>query len=207
MAEVYARQGLFGEARHIYEALLVQRPGDPELERRIAELDARVTPTQREPREEVVDRFAAATTGGPSLRDVLSEVARARPRIDPEQAAPEVSVPTQVPGDSPPAAPPHESPVESALGAVFGETEQAPDLPTSPDQTDVSLASVFGEEPAPTPPAAPQPQAPGPSPYDEFFGRSPGPQQSGSEPEADETSPDEGGEEQDFRDWLEGLKS
>lgn len=212
MAEVYARQGLFGEARHIYEALLAQRPGDPEIERRIAELDARVTPRQRAQREEVADRFAAVATGGPSLRDVLSEVARARPISDAGLATrDEVPVSPQVPGDfpAPPEAPPQESSVESALGAVFdGETDQAPDVPSSPDRAEVSLASVFGEEPAPAPAPAPsQPQAPGPSPYDEFFGGSPGSPQPGSEPVADETSPDEGGEEQDFRDWLEGLKS
>ena len=81
MAEVYARQGLFGEARHIYEQLLAQRPGDPELLRRIAALDARAVPERPDQREALAARFAASATGGQSLRAMLSDLARAVPAV------------------------------------------------------------------------------------------------------------------------------
>jgi len=42
MAEVYAKQGLYEQARETYEKLLQQRPGDPALERKLAEISQEV---------------------------------------------------------------------------------------------------------------------------------------------------------------------
>jgi hypothetical protein len=214
MAEVYARQGLFGEARHIYEQLLARRPGDAELERRIAELDARVTPARHGLREALADRFAASATGGQSLRDMLSEIVRAGRGSD-FVSAPRDEMPPQLPEEYAPSAAPEESPVESALGAAFEEeSDGPPDVSSSPDDAEVSLASVFGEEPVPTspsqsaPPAPAQPPSPAePSPYDEFFGGGTRAPQPDSEPPAEEASSEGEDGEQDFRDWLQGLKS
>jgi hypothetical protein len=97
--------------------------------------------------------------------------------------------------------------MESAFAAP--EDGSMPGAPTQPAPDGTSLASVFGDEPPPPPPAPDTPAAPD-SPkegvsYDEFFG--------GGAP----TEPTKGGEssesndepepEDDFKDWLKGLKS
>ena len=81
----------------------------------------------------------------------------------------------------------------------------APGEPTRPTSAELSLAAVFGEEPAQ---ARPPSSAPTPATgfsFDEFFGGkrpaegTPAPEGSSSESESD--TPD------DFVSWLKGLKS
>lgn len=194
MAEVYARQGLFDEAREIYQQLLMRRPGDPELERRLADLEARAVPVRPKPRGE----FFAAASGEDSVRKLLQQVAAARPTLPASDAA------------AAGAAASHASPVE-ALDAVFEREEQAEGQAGAAGGEGLSLASVFGEEPsaaraAPPPAAGPQEVAPHGSSYEEFFGT---PRTGSDVPaaaEAEDTESDDEGEE-DFRDWLESLKS
>lgn len=62
MADLYARQGLVDEAAAIYRELLVDRPGDPELERALAGLGERLeepSPPERIPAPRDAPRAAA----------------------------------------------------------------------------------------------------------------------------------------------------
>ncbi len=72
MAEVYVRQGLIGSALKVYRELLAQRPEDPQLLSRIAELESGV------PGDAPVDsekpRYLASETGGMSARAFLAAV-------------------------------------------------------------------------------------------------------------------------------------
>jgi tetratricopeptide (TPR) repeat protein len=212
MAEVYARQGLFGEARHIYEQMLSRRPGDPELQRRLDELDTMALPKRREEPVDRRARFAATSTGGQPLRAMLRDVASAEPPADVMAAihgAPAAPAP-----EAPPQPETAASPLDTNLDAVFGEeTDESAAAPLPTAGEDVSLASVFGEEPAPAPKpkeAVPTPTeapaTPGPSSYDEFFSGGSG--RAGAEAEDAGESASEGEEgEEGFQDWLEGLKT
>jgi tetratricopeptide (TPR) repeat protein len=232
MAEVYARQGLFGEASEIYRELLTQRPGDAALERRLAELVARAAPTPAVAREPRDLRFAARRTGGLSVRLLFHEIVtgEAAPagsdregpldRVDDETAGdayppsafmePVVAPPAPEPFHAP------EPPPSTAFDDAFGADEDAApkrDASGNPAQLagdEVSLASVFGEEPAP--PRRPtgdvprQPPSPQAASYEDFFG--------GGDPHAPPATPQEGEDKRDgddgdseFRAWLEGLKT
>jgi tetratricopeptide (TPR) repeat protein len=226
MAEVYARQGLFNEARQIYEGLLARRPGDPDLLRRLAQLDEVLTPARPAGRARREERFAAAATGGQPVREMLLAIATARPGVVqapvPEAALAERAEPGVIPEPEPfaepgpfPAEGPREPvggaepPGESAMAEAFdADLEEPPGAPAAPAADDVSLASVFGEEPAP-PPAPPPPSRSGTPPkpreasYEEFFGGEGS--APGSGPAAAPSEGDDG--DQDFRNWLEGLKT
>jgi hypothetical protein len=103
------------------------------------------------------------------------------------------------------------------MDAAFAdEPVQATGAPTRPTSDELSLASVFGEEPAPpssasnsagSQPPAHAPAGTGGFSFDEFFGGKPPaeapPPATGETPPADSDgqSPD------DFVSWLKGLKS
>ncbi len=202
MAEVYARQGLFGEARHIYEQLLAARPGDPELETRIAELDRRATARRRDEREELAERFAAASTGGGSVRAMLAEVSATRLGLDSSPGAAPQPFEHEV-GAS-------ESGRDAALDFAFAGADDEPlAAPSAPADDDLSLATVFGEEPTASPPAPEEDSASGrkgqESSYDEFFGGGEAPPPD-AEPSSD-TPSSEGDGDEGFQDWLESLKT
>jgi hypothetical protein len=196
MAEVYLKQGLVAEARDVYRKLVERRPGDAALRERLASLERQgVSPSRGTPAAapSVRPRFAAAETGGNSARSLFGQVLSSRPGSK---------------------APLSSSSSGSAMDAAFAdEPVQATGAPTRPTSDELSLASVFGEEPA-SPPAtnsaAPPPAAPadaGGFSFDEFFGGKP-PAEAPAPPageapatDADGTSPD------DFVAWLKGLKS
>jgi tetratricopeptide (TPR) repeat protein len=192
MAEVYVKQGLVEDALAVYRELLAHRPGDPGLAARIAELEQQTAPAAVEPE---APRYLASETGGRSTREFLSAVLEAGGGQ--ATAAP-----------SPAPLPEEPTPMESAFDAP--EAEPMPGAPTEPAPDGTSLASVFGDEPPPPPPAPDTPEAPGPPKegvsFDEFFGGGTPtePTQGGESSEAsDETEP----EDDDFKDWLKGLKS
>ncbi len=73
MAEVFADQGLFREARRVYRELLRQRPGDAALQSRLDELpvDERAAADASETRP---SRFSVKETGGQSAVAFLREI-------------------------------------------------------------------------------------------------------------------------------------
>jgi len=195
MAEVYARQGLYEQARETYGRLLQQRPGDPVLEEKLALLSQRMD-SHRTPAR---SRFSAAATGGVSAVDYLRGIFQSG------------AVPAGGSAEPLPAEPgAYESSESTVLESAFGaQPDEPPGSPTIPASDEVSLSSVFGGEP---PSRQGQPQGPGERSvdqagsvsFDEFYGAAAEPEQDGAEEE-----PEPGGEEgdDDFRNWLEGLKT
>lgn len=205
MAQLYASQGLLAEARGIYQQLVERRPDDAELQDRLAALGGEV----RRPAG-AAQRLSAAYTGGPSVREFLAEV------FGPGEAA---GVPPGAAGEFSGEEAAREAgnvtggPLAAEeLGAEEGEENpgSVPGAPTLPASDEVSLAAVFGEEPAPL--KRPQPgasetgRASGTGfSFDEFFGgQRPAPQPTSSP----RSGPAGGGEDDDeFKRWLKGLKS
>ena len=138
MAEVYVKQGLIGAALKVYRELLAQRPEDPELLARIAELENGASDTRDAPVESEKPRYLASETGGMSTRAFLAGVIAAG-----------ISPTSPLPG-------------EQGAGRSDGGVS-----------------------------------------FDEFFGGTAPKQKTteGSEPSEAK------GDDDDFKDWLEGLKS
>jgi tetratricopeptide (TPR) repeat protein len=63
MAELYARQGLTERALGVYRQLLQVSPGDPELRRRVAELEGKAGAPAPQPEEEAPERDHTWTAG------------------------------------------------------------------------------------------------------------------------------------------------
>jgi hypothetical protein len=201
MAEVYVKQGLVDEALSVYRALLARRPTDPELLDRIAELETQAAPAASGADEG--PRYRASETGGGSARALLAQVLAAGGGDMTAQAPPAIS-------EGP-------TPLESAFN-----TPDASDTPGGPTQSApdaASLGSVFGEEP-PAPPSSSQTPPPSPGSreqgagseqggvsFDEFFGGSGGDQASPEPKESSGEGEQPKPEEDDFKDWLKGLKS
>jgi hypothetical protein len=197
MAELYVRQGLVGEARETYRQLLAARPHDRRLAARLAELQ------EAGPARDARTVYAATSTGGQTSRAFLAEVLGGRATAAVETAA----VPMAAPEEA--EAPPDPEPMDRA----FEDEPEAWGEPTQPAKDEISLAAIFGEQPA----AAPPPPAPSPGDggnramggfsFDEFFSAAaPGaPEAPPPHPPRDTLADDEG--EEAFRDWLKGLKS
>ncbi len=202
MAEVYAQQGLLPEARETYERLLERRPDDPVLKARLAELNARARSVAR---KQHVSRYSALETGGPPAVAFLQQVFAGEAVDD--------LVPPALPEPEPDDGETATSPLQSAFGAETEEEDaaEAPGSPTVPAPDEVSLSSVFGE---PEPPNAPgsgeapraAPPPPGGVSFDEFYGRAKEEQLEDAEG-APRLRPSGGeGSNDEFKDWLEGLK-
>jgi hypothetical protein len=71
MAEVYAKQGLFAQAREIYEVLIMQHGDDPRLKVRLDELNEQASSALQESRQ---SRFSVAATGGESAVSYLQQL-------------------------------------------------------------------------------------------------------------------------------------
>jgi hypothetical protein len=103
-------------------------------------------------------------------------------------------------------------PEPEPMDEAFEDEPEPPGEPTQPAKDDISLAAIFGEQPAAPAPPAPPPAEPGGRPaggfsFDEFFAAPPPHPAEGSAPRpARDTLSDDEGEEA-FRDWLKGLKS
>jgi tetratricopeptide (TPR) repeat protein len=200
MAEVYARQGLFEQARETYEKLLLQRPGDPGLERKLAEVSNRVEASSGER----ASRFDVADTGGQSAVAYLRQLFSAASQLQVEG--------TESAGERSPdaTATPHP---ESALRSAFGgEPAEPPGAPTIPASDEVSLSSVFGGETPPSPPPSAAPSTPqaasesGGVSFDQFYGADKELAATDGAPSEEEGESEEGADDE-FRNWLEGLKT
>jgi tetratricopeptide (TPR) repeat protein len=141
MAELYAKQGLYREARNVYASLLAERPGDPRLTARLAEL------AEKEPRgvpavdSKKSDRFAAAATGGLSVRMLLRELAAARPGATAEPTQAEVAGRTPDSSPEPAAAPIPEDVDEARRGFSFDEFFGGGQEPSADETTETPQES------------------------------------------------------------------
>ena len=84
MADLYAKQGLYDEAREVYEKLLAEDPGNVELEAKLNALQGlevttgqAVSPAPHGRRAS--QRYSIAFTGGKSARALLAAIAGATP--------------------------------------------------------------------------------------------------------------------------------
>jgi tetratricopeptide (TPR) repeat protein len=208
MADLYVRQGLVNEAREVYQQLLAQRPGDPGLMRKLADLEREMLGAHGRR----TGTFSAGATGGQSARALLGAILAAGPVV---VAAPAAAAPAEVTIHTPAVTLP-ESAAPEPMDEAFGEGEPDDDVdgaPTRPAADEVSLSSVFGEgpsapttapSPAPEPPQASKGRAPGGFSFDEFFGKASSGGAEGQE-KRDSLADDEGDEQ--FRDWLKGLRA
>ena len=153
MAEVYVKQGLIDSALKVYRELLAQRPEDPQLLSRIAELEGGAPAPKDAPADSEKPQYLASKTGGISTRDFLAAVIAAGPPPPPSNL------------------PPPTSPGSGERGAGRGEE-----------------GGRSGE---------------GGVSFDEFFGGT-APKQKTTE---SSEPPEAKGDDADFKDWLEGLKS
>ena len=153
MAEVYVKQGLIDSALKVYRELLAQRPEDPQLLSRIAELESGAPAPKDAPADSEKPQYLASKTGGISTRDFLAAVIAAGPPPPPSHL------------------PPPTSPGSGERGAGRGEEGG------SREEAGVS--------------------------FDEFFGGT-APKQKTTE---SSEPPEAKGDDADFKDWLEGLKS
>jgi len=88
IAELYARQGLTERALDVYRQLLQLTPGDPELRRRVAELEGTAGAETPEPEEEAPEMDHAWTTAAAEkAHDVETPFAWTAP-AEPEDAPP-----------------------------------------------------------------------------------------------------------------------
>ncbi|MCH7717275.1 MAG: tetratricopeptide repeat protein [Gemmatimonadetes bacterium] len=175
MADVYVSQGLYAEARAVYEQLLERRPDDTGLQAKLADLEGagvRVggEPSLERPESTPVQVFAASETGGLSARAFVTRVLAATVGTPSHQASPgegDASSSAASPSDAAPTPPEEPSPLEAAFEAPEPADLDAPGEPTQPAADSPSLAAVFDETPdvsggqSPTSPPSPQsPQSP-----------------------------------------------
>ncbi|MCH8255220.1 MAG: tetratricopeptide repeat protein [Gemmatimonadetes bacterium] len=153
MAEVYVKQGLIDSALKVYRELLAQRPEDPQLLSRIAELEGGAPAPKDAPADSEKPQYLASKTGGVSTRAFLAAVIAAGPPPPPSNL------------------PPPTSPGSGERGVGRGEEGG------SREEAGVS--------------------------FDEFFGGT-APKQKTTE---SSEPPEAKGDDADFKDWLEGLKS
>jgi tetratricopeptide (TPR) repeat protein len=216
MAEVYARQGLLDNAVEVYRKLVEARPGDEGLAARLAELEAQVGPT---PAGQGVPTPEAQVMPTPEAQVMPAPEAQVMP-------APEAQVvpaPPEGGGDPPQrryaAAETGGTPARAFLAEVLasrpmgaGGTAATPPPAQEPQEAPTPLEAAFGETPGSAPPEPPtEPPRTGPAKeggisFDEFFGGEvPGTQQPAESSGTDEPEKSGGGD--DFKTWLEGLKS
>jgi tetratricopeptide (TPR) repeat protein len=186
MAELYVKQGHLDHALEIYRELAEARPHDSALRRRLEGLERQAGAPAGSPDDQHGSPYSVAVTGGQSAREFLRDVLSGTASPTAAEAAEDASL------------------MHEAFG---GEPEGEP---TRRASDDLSLSSVFGDEPA-APPAPPAPAEgeegrKGGFSFDQFFG---GEGQGGEEPEH---PPHEGEQprrrdEGDFKDWLKGLKT
>lgn len=192
IGDVYAAQGHLVQALEVYRQLLARSPGDHRLSEKIAELES------RRPAAAAAKGFAAAETGGQSVRSYFGDLLSAR-------------LPDS--NGSPAAPPEDETPDESASTGMMEEAfpdEETPvsGEPTRPASGPLSLSAIFGEDSSPVPPVVAgmeqeEARPPG-SHFDEFFGERPA-QPATTRARSVRLDSDQDDLEQ-FHKWLKGLK-
>lgn len=188
MAELYAKQGHLDHALEIYRELAEARPHDSTLRRRLEGLERQAGAPSVSPDDQHGSPYSVAVTGGQSAPDYVRSILSGTASSTAAEAADDASL------------------MDEAFG---GEPEGEP---TRRASDDLSLSSVFGDEPAP--PASPGPPASpageegkgGGFSFDQFFG---GEGQGGEEPKHPPHEGEEppGRDKGDFKDWLKGLKT
>jgi len=204
MAALYLQQGHRAEALDVYRQLLAQRPGDPQLEKRVAGLEAELaaeaaSAAEPEPAEPEAPQYAAARTGGQSVGDFLRGV------LGHAGAVVASAAPTPAASTAPQAEPQPQPQPDSPANALTPDAAPTA-APTRPAHDPLSLSSVFGEEPAPAPPAPAADSGTAGLSFDEFFGagksmpadatRTTRP----ARPQAEDDDLDQ------FQNWLQNLK-
>ena len=231
MAELYLQQGHRDDALRVYQALLVQRPGDGRLLARVAEIEGPVLtsfpargPASGQPLGAFLKRILSARPGAPAAEPLPEGVAPA-PRQS-TGATPQ-SMLEEAFGDEPPLGPTPGSPSRPAadslsLDAVFGDDGGRGSLPRveAPRAPDGAASAAAGK---------------GGFSFDDFFGASGQPGAPGSapdEPASAEPAPpaprastatptprpstrqsrpaapvEDAGDLDQFQAWLKGLKS
>ncbi len=180
MAELYAKQGLVTQARDIYRELVARRPGDARLAGRLAELEQAAVGEATAVKEAKIP--LARATGGESVREFLARV---------------------LGGGSGAGGPAAGADNPGAAGEVAEEVPvEVSGSPTRAAEDEISLAAIFGEEPAPLNPKSSERQSSRSSgfSFDEFFA-------SGGESEGDRPNRGEEDQGDDFTRWLKSLKS
>ncbi len=232
MADVYVSQGLYAEARAVYEQLLERRPDDTGLQAKLADLEGagvRVggDPSLERPESTPVQVFAASETGGLSARAFVTRVLAATVGTPSHQASPgegDASSSAASPADAAPTPLEEPSPLEAAFEAPEPADLDTPGEPTQPAADSPSLAAVFDETPdvsggqSPPSPQSPPPRdaeqpdgetaaKDGEMSFDEFFGDGQAQAPTGETPDPAADPADDVREDRDFKDWLKGLKS
>lgn len=214
MAQLYARQGLYAEARDIYRQLAARKPDDAALARRAAEMEAAVRSAGERQAGSRAARYAVDDAAGESARALMRNVVAARPSGADTATGRSTPAPPRAPGEG-------REGEGGLLGDLFGDDELGVPggEPTREADEEIVLSSVFGDEqaePGSPPPAedeSPEPpatagrgerdEASGDFSFDEFFGTEPGP----SGGEGGDAGEEVGEEDDDFQDWLKGLRT
>ncbi len=204
MAELYVEQGLVAEAIDVYRQLVSERPGDQRLEARLHELERGDKTKLQGTRH----RFSAVVTGGVSVRGLLEQILSQRPGGSSGEGA--VLDPT-MPAPAPEGVSPNrDTPLDTAFTEDMSLDQAG--KPTGPASDEVTLASVFGEEPAARPNKPTQPRTAPPASsatgfsFDEFFGGEPRESQPAVTERRSTTELDPEADAE-FRSWLKGLKN
>jgi hypothetical protein len=194
IGDLYAAQGHHAQALDVYRQLLDRSPGDQRLTEKIEEVESRLG-AARAPSK----GFAAAETGGQSVRSYFGDLLSAR--LPDSNGAP---APAPQSAESEPAS-------TGYMEEAFQADEEAPvsGEPTRPASGPLSLSAIFGEDSSPVPPVvagqeteAAKPQA---SHFDEFFGERPSAQSTTTRSRSVRLDSDQDDLEQ-FHKWLKGLK-
>ena len=219
MAELYLQQGHRDDALRVYQALLVQRPGDARLAARIADIEG----------PELTSVPARGPASGQPLGLFLKRILGSRPGAPAAEPLPEGIAPA--PRVSTGATP------QSLLEEAFGDEPPlgpTPGSPSRPAADSLSLDAVFGEEagrgsvprldaPAAAAPAAPAGAGKGGFSFDDFFGAAggasaavpaapapPAPKTPAGRPSTRQSRAapaEDAGDLDQFQAWLKGLKS
>lgn len=194
IGDVYAAQGHHGHALEVYRQLLQRSPNDLRLTEKIAALESRKSAPAG-----VVKGFAAAETGGQSVRSYFGDLLAAR--LPDSNGAPVSSGET--------------ASADTASTGFMEEAFQTDDdspatgEPTRPASGPLSLSAIFGEDPSPVPPVVAGPETENPKPqtshFDEFFGERSAPAGGTTRSRSVRLDSDQDDLEQ-FHKWLKGLK-
>lgn len=197
IADLYAQQGHVVEALVVYRQLLLKSPGDTRLQEKIAKLDP-ARPAGEKPRG-----FAAAETGGQSVRHYFGDLLSTRLN---DSANGDVGEETPSPLEE------SESEQTGFMEEAFRTDSDVPvsGEPTRPANGPLSLSAIFGEDSSPVPPVVSGPEHPSPSSaagssFDEFFGERPAAPASTTRTRSVRVDADQDDLDQ-FHKWLKGLK-
>lgn len=142
MAELYASQGLYAEARDIYRELLDQDPRDARLRERLEQLDEEAAGRPSTDERSRRQRYAAAATGGVSVGSMLRELLggpAAEPELPASRGSSETAARSGGAGPAPAGSPADTSEKgekEFSFDEFFGMPKSGTDEPRGSDDDD-----------------------------------------------------------------------